>query len=201
MLANDDNNVEECLRYDLIRDEGGQYSFAHNAFREWLVANYLNRYGIERAKQLATHPNGRIKPEWYNIIMLWLSMYGKDKKEEVSAILKWLKKASLDLIIYIDRDMLDYETRNEVFKGLLLEYKSLGIRMSNIMTHDYEDLWRFAYSTDTVGFVVDELSDTETGTTYYSDLMCLCYFLKWDSLKSDSADLTENFSACWRKDS
>ena len=84
-------------------------------------------------------------------------MYGKDKKEEVSAILKWLKKASLDLIIYIDRDMLDYETRNEVFKGLLLEYKSLGIRMSNIMTHDYEDLWRFAYSTDTVGFVVDEL--------------------------------------------
>ena len=134
-LQNADNTVEECLRYDLIRDEGGQYSFAHNAFREWLVANYLNRYGIERAKQLATHPNGRIKPEWYNIIMLWLSMYGKDKKEEVSAILKWLKKASLDLIIYIDRDMLDYETRNEVFKGLLLEYKSLGIRMSNVDTN------------------------------------------------------------------
>ena len=190
-LQNDDNNVEECLRYDLIRAEDGQYSFAHNAFREWLVANYLNRYGIERAKQLATHPNGRIKPEWYNIIMLWLSMYGKDKKEEVSAILKWLKKASLELVIYIDRDMLDDETRNEVFKGLLLEYKSLGIRMSNIMTHDYEDLWRFAYSTDTVRFVVDELNETETGTTYYSDLMCLCYFLNWDGLKSNNADLTE----------
>lgn len=198
-LQNDDNNVEECLRYDLIREEGGQYSFVHNAFREWLVANYLNRYGIERAKQLATHPNGRIKPEWYNIIMLWLSMYGKDKKEEVSAILKWLKKASLDLVIYIDRDMLDDETRNEVFKGLLLEYKSLGIRMSNIMTHDYEDLWRFAYSTDTVRFVVDELSETETGTTYYSDLMCLCYFLKWDSLKSDSADLTEKLFSVLEK--
>lgn len=42
-LQNDDNNVEECLRYDLIREEGGQYSFVHNAFREWLVANYLNR--------------------------------------------------------------------------------------------------------------------------------------------------------------
>lgn len=198
-LQNDDNNVEECLRYDLIRNEDGQYSFAHNAFREWLVANYLNRYGIERAKQLATHPNGRIKPEWYNIIMLWLSMYGKDKKEEVSVILKWLKKASLDLVIYIDRDMLDDETRNEVFKGLLLEYKSLGIRMSNIMTHDYEDLWRFAYSTDTVKFVVDELSETETGTTYYSDLMCLCYFLNWDGLKSDSDDLTEKLFSVLEK--
>lgn len=198
-LQNNNDNVEECLRYDLIRNEGGLYSFTHNAFREWLVANYLNRHGIEKAKQLATHPNGRIKPEWFNIIMLWLSMYGKDKKEEVSAVLKWLKKACLDLVIYIDRDMLDYETRNEVFKGLLLEYKSLGIRMSNIMTRDYEDLWRFAYSTDTVSFVVDELSETETGTTYYSDLMCLCYFLNWDDLKSDSADLTENFSVCWRK--
>ena len=199
-LQNDDNNVEECLRYDLIRNEDGQYSFAHNAFREWLVANYLNRHGIERAKQLATHPNGRIKPEWYNIIMLWLSMYGKDKKKEVAAILKWLKKVSLDLVVYIDRDMLDEETRNEVFKGLLLEYKSLGIRMSNIMTHDYEDLWRFAYSTDTVRFVVDELSETETGTTYYSDLMCLCYFLNWDGLKSDSDDLTEKlFSVLERK--
>lgn len=198
-LQNDDNNVEECLRYDLIRDEDGLYSFAHNAFREWLVANYLNRYGIERAKQLATHPNGRIKPEWYNIIMLWLSMYGKDKKEEVSAVLKWLKEASLDLVIYIDRDMLDNETRNEVFKGLLLEYKSLGIRMSNIMAHDYEDMWRFAYSTDTVRFVVDELNETETGTTYYSDLMCLCYFLNWDDLKSDSADLTEKLFSVLKK--
>ena len=198
-LQNDDNNVEECLRYDLIRDEDGLYSFAHNAFREWLVANYLNRYGIERAKQLATHPNGRIKPEWYNIIMLWLSMYGKDKKEEVSAVLKWLKEASLDLVIYIDRDMLDNETRNEVFKGLLLEYKSLGIRMSNIMAHDYEDMWRFAYSTDTVRFVVDELNETETGTTYYSDLMCLCYFLNWDDLKSDSSDLTEKLFSVLKK--
>lgn len=198
-LQNNNDNVEECLRYDLIRNEEGLYSFTHNAFREWLVANYLNRHGIEKAKQLATHPNGRIKPEWYNIIMLWLSMYGKDKKEEVSAILKWLKKASLDLVIYIDRDMLDDETRNEVFKGLLLEYKSLGIRMSNIMTRDYEDLWRFAYSTDTVSFVVDELSETETGTTYYSDLMCLCYFLNWDDLKSDSADLTEKLFSVLEK--
>lgn len=71
--------------------------------------------------------------------------------------------------------------------------------MSNIMTRDYEDLWRFAYSTDTVSFVVDELSETETGTTYYSDLMCLCYFLNWDDLKSDSADLTEKLFSVLEK--
>lgn len=190
-LQNDDGNLEECLRYDLIRCEEGQYSFAHNAFREWLVANYLNRVGLDKASQLATNPNGRIKPEWYNIIMLWLSMYGRDREAEVAVILGWLKKASLELVIYIDRDMLDENTRNEVLKGLLLEYKSLGIRISNIMTHDYEDLWKFGYSRNTVGFVIDELNEAELGTAYYSDLMCLCYFLNWDCLKADSDEQVE----------
>lgn len=190
-LQNKDDNVVECLRYNLIRCEDGQYSFIHNAFREWLVANYLNRVGLEKAKQLATHPNGRIKPEWYNIIMLWLTMYGKDRKAEVTDILGWLKNASLELVIYIDKNMVDDSTRNEVFKGLLMEYKSLGIRMSNIMTHDYEDLLSFGFSKETANYLADEISMATQGTAYYADLMCLCYFLDWDSLKADSEELTE----------
>ena len=73
--------------------------------------------------------------------MLWVSMYGKDRKGDVYEILKWLKGASLDLVVYIDRDMLDEKTRDEVFKGLLLEYKSLGIRMANSLSDDYQNLW------------------------------------------------------------
>ena len=147
-LKNDDRNIEECLRFDLIRKEDDDcYSFKHNAFREWLVAHYLSREGLGKAKELATHPNGRIKPEWYNIIMLWVTMYGKDKKEEIDGILDWLKAASLDLVIYLDRDMLDENTRNSVFKGLMLEYKSLGIRMSNIMMQDYKNLLEHSSAT------------------------------------------------------
>ena len=189
-LLNDDN-VEECLRYDLIRCEDGLYSFKHNAFREWLVANYLYRSGLKKAKQLATHPNGRIKPEWYNIIMLWVSMYGIDRQEEINAILGWLKEASLDLVIYIDKEMLSETIRDEVFKGLLLEYKALGIRMANIMTNDYQDLLKFGQSKGTVSFMVEEISEAHTGTAYYADLMYLCYFLNWDKLYFDNKELTE----------
>lgn len=190
-LYDDDNNVEECLRYDLIRCEGEQYSFQHNAFREWLVANYLSKTGLEKAKQFATHPNKRIKPEWYNIIMLWVSMYGKDKKDEIASILDWLKGASLELVIYIDRDMLDEQTRDNIFKGLLLEYKSLGIRMSNIMTHDYEDLLAFGQSEETIRFMVDEIRETPASTVYYADLMCLSYFLNWEKLSIQNKNLAE----------
>lgn len=190
-LDNSLENKEECLRYDLIRCEEGRYSFQHNAFREWLVANYLKREGIERAKYLATQKSGRIKPEWYNIIMLWLSMYGDAEKEEVTAILGWLRGACLDLIVYIDKKMLTKETRDDVFKGLLLEYKSLGIRMANILSQDYKDLLRFGQSVDTVRFIIDELQGSAIGTAYYADLMCLCYFLNWNKLSYESKELTE----------
>lgn len=190
-LGNDEN-VTECLRYDLIQCEDGAYSFKHNAFREWLVANYLLREGLNRAKQLATHPNERIKPEWYNIIMLWVSMYGENKQDEINAILDWLKQASMDLVIYIDRKMLDERIRNEVFKGLLLEYKSLGIRMSNIMLQDYKNLLDFGLSEDTIVFITDELREAKSGTAYYADLMCMCYFLKWDRLEIRNKELVDN---------
>ncbi|MBQ9576315.1 MAG: TIR domain-containing protein [Muribaculaceae bacterium] len=190
-LDNNPDNITECLRYDLIRCENGRYSFKHNAFREWLVANYLKREGIERAKQLATQPTGRIKAEWYNIIMLWCSMYGKGEENDIQEIIKWLRTASLELIIYIDRDMLSPETRCKVFKGLMLEYKSLGIRMASILTQDYKNLIEFAKSKDSIGFIIDELQDASIGTAYYADLMCLCYFLNWTWLQYESKELTK----------
>ena len=191
-LHNDESNLEECLRFDLINIEDNErYSFKHNAFREWLVAHYLSREGLGKAKLFATHPNGRIKPEWYNIIMLWVSMYGEDKKKEINAILEWLKGASLELVIYIDKGMLSEDVRNSVFKGLLLEYKSLGIRMSNIMTQDYKNLLSFGLSDDTADFVANEIMDTTIGTAYYADLMCLCYFMEWNKLEIKNPELTE----------
>lgn len=200
-LNNDEENLEECLRYDLLKlEDDERYSFKHNAFREWLVAHYLSREGLGKAIQLATHPNGRIKPEWYNIIMLWVSMYGNDKQEDIFAILDWLKKASLDLVIYIDPGMLDENTRNNVFKGLLLEYKSLGIRMSNIMSQDYTNLLSFGQSEETISFLADEVNTSEIGTAYYADLMCLCYFLDWNLWEKKNSGLVKKlFEALEKK--
>lgn len=190
-LKDDQGNVDECLRYDLIRKEDGRYSFEQNAFREWLVANYLRRKGITKAKQFASHPNGRIKPEWYNIIMLWESMYGNDRRDDIAAILGWLKDVSLDLVVYIDKDMLEDKTRNEVFKCLLLEYKALGIRMSSVASRDYGILLDFGKSAETVEFLAEEISESAPGTAYFADLMCLSRTLDWEWLKLESEELTE----------
>lgn len=184
--ADNEQDIEQCLRFDLIQCDNFRYSFKQSAIREWLVADYLYRVGIKKAKQLATHPNNQIKKEWYNIIVLWLSMYGNDNQEEISAILGWLKDVGLELVVYIDRDMIDDAIRHEIFKAILLKYKGLGIRFSNLTTNDYKNLLSFDQSEDTVNFITKEIKESVIDTSYYADLMCLCYFMNWDDLSEPS---------------
>lgn len=190
-LDNDMQKIEECRRYSIIKYEDDVYSFAHNAFREWLTATYLHSRGLAKAKQLASLPNGRIKPEWYNIIMLWMGMYGHDEKERIQENIDWLRVASMDLIIYADSSSLDRDTKDNIFISILQEYKNLGIRMSNILTDDYRDMLNFGQSKTTIEYIADELKEAEPGTAYYADLMCMCYFLNWTVLEKSSEEVFE----------
>ena len=185
-LNNNENDFKECLRYDLIQCEDGNYSFKHSAFREWLVANYLQRAGLYKAKQLATHPTGRIKQEWYNIIILWLSMLEKDN-DIITEVLDWLKVARLELIVHIDKGLLNEEKRNSIFKKILQDYKIKGIRIAYAYptSRDYTDLLYFGQSNDTVNFIADEISLTTSRTAYYADLMWLCRFMDWNKINGE----------------
>ena len=185
-LDNDRQKIDECKRYFIIKYENDVYSFEHNAFREWLTAAYLYKEGLDKAKKLASLPNGRIKPEWYNIIMLWMGMYGHDEKEKIKENIEWLKLASMELIIYADSSSLERDTKDSIFISILQEYKDLGIRMSNILADDYIDMLRFGQSDVTVDYIAEELEKTEPNTTYYADLMCLCYFLNWTIVENSS---------------
>lgn len=115
-----ETKIQECLRYSIIKFKDGLYSFEHNAFREWLVAFYLYKHGVEKARTFATQPNGRIKPEWYNIIVLWISMYTYQDQHKIPQIIDWLKTASLELLIYADQDTLDETTKDSIFKGTMI---------------------------------------------------------------------------------
>ena len=190
-LDNDRQKIEECKRYSIIKFEDDAYSFEHNAFREWLTANYLYNSGLKKARQLASMPNGKIKPEWYNIIMLWMGLYGYNEKDKIKENIEWLKLASMELIIYADSSSLNQETKDNIFISILQEYKNLGIRMSNIFADDYRDMLRFGQSNATVDFIADELKKAEPGTAYYADLMCMCYFLNWTVVENRSNTVFE----------
>lgn len=185
-LNNDRQKIDECKRYSIIKCENDICSFEHNAFREWLTATFLYKEGLGKAKELASLPNRKIKPEWYNIIMLWIGMYGHCDKDKIKENIEWLKLASMDLIIFADSSSLNPKTRDDIFISILQEYKNLGIRMSNILADDYRDMLNFGQSDVTVEYIADELKNAEPGTPYYADLMCLCYFMKWTIVENSS---------------
>lgn len=182
-LYNDSKNIELCKRFGILNYEDKCYSFTHNAVREWLVACYLYEYGLEKARSLSSYPNGMIKPDWHNIIILWISMYGKDDSDKVAEILKWLENTSLELIIHADSDTLDLTTRENIFKGIVLQYKELGIRMGGLMSDEYTKLVSFCQSPSVMDFITQELEDSQIGTVYYSDLMGICSKVDWIKLK------------------
>lgn len=191
-LGEDQETLEECLRIEIIeKDNNGRYTFVHNVFREYMIALYLRDKDPKLMEYYASLPNGWVKPEWYNTIMLWLEMYGEIDEEAINKTIKWFLRSNQELVSYIDKNFVDISVRNSVFKGTLLKYKSLGIRMASILSDDYQNMMKFAQSEDTVGFIIDEFSDEESSETYKADLTCLCIFLDWNAVSGNKKQALE----------
>ena len=179
-VGGDESILRDCQRCDLLQCEDDRWYFVHNALREWLVADYLNRNGLGEAKRLAVHPNRRIKPEWFNIIALWLSMC--ENKDQAKETIDWLKTSSKELVVNIDKKFVDEQIRNELFRYILGEYKTIGIRIGSILSGEHKALIDFAYSVETVSFIILEISEAVMGTAYYADLVCICFHLPWATM-------------------
>lgn len=192
-IGEDQETLEECLRIEIIeKDNNGRYTFVHNVFREYMVALYLRDKNPKLMEHYASLPNGWVKPEWYNTIMLWLEMYGEKDKDVIDKTIKWLLRSNQELVSYIDKNFVDVSVRNSVFKGTLLKYKSLGIRMASILSDDYQNMMKFAQSDETVAFIIDEFSDEESFATYKADLVCLCIFLDWNAVSEEQKQALES---------
>lgn len=192
-IGEDQETLEECLRIEIIeKDNNDKYTFVHNVFREYMVALYLRDKNPKLMEYYASLPNGWVKPEWYNTIMLWLEMYGEKDKEVIDRAIKWLLRSNQELVSYIDKNFVDVSVRNSVFKGTLLKYKSLGIRMASILSDDYQNMMKFGQSEDTVKFIIDEFCEEESSPTYKADLVCLCIFLDWNAVSEEQSQALEN---------
>lgn len=182
-VYNEPKNIGLCKRFGILSYEDNCYSFSHNAIREWLVASYLFEQGLEKARIISSYPNGTIKPDWHNIIILWISMYGKEDSDKVRPIIEWLEKSCLELIIHADADTLGNDNRENIFKGVVLQYKLLGIRIGSILSDEYARLVKFCQTPGVIKFITSELKESKINTVYYSDLMGICSQIDWTALK------------------
>lgn len=185
LCLQDMNCIKECCRVDLLQQSSDEnYLFINNAIKEFFAAKYLSDKGLNDVIRFVCFPmqNKTIKPDWYHIVLLWLAFVKKERTDQLQPVLDWLKDSCMELMINVDYQLVDEATRNEVFKSILLEYKQLGIRFSNILAEDYRNLMMFAQTDESIRFIASELKNSHNNTAYQSDLFCLCMHVNWAML-------------------
>lgn len=187
-LEYEEAHMDALIRCDILKREGDNVTFSQNAFREWLAASFLSECTMEMIRQLTTYPNNQLKPEWNNIILLWLSML--NGKEAVREAISWLNVAAKDLIVTIDTRMVEESTRNEVFKAIVLNFKRLNSRLPYRENME-RNLARFGQSEASIRFLISEIKQTEPGNPHHSNLMEICNNLDWRLLLIQNENLAE----------
>ena len=128
------DSVEDSIH--LTIDNNGNYSFAHNIYKEYLIAFYLLSQRNEKNEIpkdfLIGIDNQLIKSQYFNIYSLWLSLLSEESvKKEVydKAINLALDRNNIQVLFLCDETLLTNEVITTTLEILLNDYEKYGFIM------------------------------------------------------------------------
>ena len=134
----------------LLERHGDKLQFTHNNFREYLAAKELDSYPLDTQLSFIQQ-DGTIYPKWVNTLGY---LCGLDEKGE---LLSWLTENAPDVLVKLERDRVDAETRNRVFQDLFSYYESRGLWFNSDLCSERE-LVQFATSKVTLLYLLDKIA-------------------------------------------
>lgn len=160
LLGSKYDDYNRILRSGLIEVEKDGYGFTHNAFKEYFVSRYLLTIGnLEAIQKLCCYKGTKIiRTGWNNTIALLLAQLPKESMLS-KQILEWIVKDNKDLVLCIDRKLLDEKKRTSIFKDILEWHKSKNLRFADYGTSLYEDLMEFGRSAESITYLMVELEN------------------------------------------
>lgn len=171
----------------------GKYSFVSNGIREFLAAQKLLDYDdkevIKKASITGTH---KIRRKLQETIKWWVEKraeQGKLKEE----IINWIwKENNPSLLLGCTPTSLSDDYRHEIVLQILDQSRNEGIVFSPFYYNKYAMLFRFANSPKFLEFLLNELrGNIESGVNRYN-ILSLCSYIPWDSLKRANPVLYQN---------
>ena len=105
IAENDETLVNDSLRVNLMEKDGDSYGFIHNAFREYFSARYLmQKASLSEVQAIVCYKDTtQIKPLWYNVILLWLTMKATQNGDVLAdEIIKWLRVDGSNVLVHSD---------------------------------------------------------------------------------------------------
>lgn len=169
--------IDRAMRSSLIQSADGKYSFVHNSFKEFFVAQYLlSRQDLGQIQKLCCYYNTTIvRNEWYNTVALLLSMLPRGN-ELTKEIMDWIVADNKELVLFVDSNMFEQEQRNAIFKDIINGCKEKNLRFGDFVTSQYEELMMFGFSDETLKFLIKELCGCKEIDNHLANILfCLRY--------------------------
>lgn len=187
-LFDDEKQWTRIQRCGLIERENDGYSFVHNAFKEYLTSVFLDKAkGIDEIQKLSCFSNTKtIKPTWYNVIVIYLSRLSKENKL-FNEIVGWLEKDNEDLLLYVDRQLIDEDKKCAIFISVLEECKKKGVLYGARNESVVEALMSFGYGKDSVNYIIGELEQVAEYDTHVSNLLRCVQHINWPSFVAEDS--------------
>lgn len=181
-----------CLDYyDLLIENDGLYYFENHAYKEYLSAAYLSRKDIKKVQKIVCYEGtSRIKPQLYNVVMLWLQLLS-ESGEIQTEIWDWISAEGSSLLLGCDKARINDDLRLKTFELILQDCKRNNHIYGFFYTNCYQTLYSFVETSDlrVVDYLIEELRNEQMFDSHLYDVLSLSACIDWDFLKGNAADM------------
>lgn len=189
LLDHQYDDYNRILRSGLIEHgENNGYCFTHNSFKEYFVACYLlTLNSIEKIQKLSCYAGTKVvRTGWSNTVALLLAQLPKDS-ELSKKILEWIVADNKELLLYVEKNLLEEKERTRIFKEILQWHKEKNLRFADMGTSRYEDLMEFGRSADSIDYLLSELQTSEEIDCHTVNILFLLRYVRYEDMTLNKA--------------
>ena len=189
LFDNQYDDYNRVLRSGLIESgDNNGYGFTHNSFKEYFVARYLLMLNsTEEIQKLSCYAGTRVvRTGWSNTVALLLAQLPKDS-DLSKEILEWIVTDNKELLLYVERQMLEEKERARIFKEILQWHKEKNLRFADMGTSRYEDLMEFGRSADSIDYLLSELQTSEEIDCHTVNILFLLRYVRYEDMTLNKA--------------
>ena len=153
--------VGKLMELSLItRGDGGELTFVHNAFKEYILAKKLAQLDSERIRQMVCYPGTDLLiPALRNVVVLMIRLVCDGDGWNASGFRDWFVAKYPDVLVDVGPECLDERSRESIFESVFNDHKRKELHIGYGYTRG---LMTFASTPGSVRFLVNELESSET---------------------------------------
>ena len=197
-LDENERMLELIQRSNLIIPIGNdKYKFSENAYREYLAADYVSKQEFNTILSFVKYDNAdSIRQQWANVVIILLSILFNENKAKFEQLLKWLVDHEPEFILFLEKNTVDKNTRETVFRKLLSHYREQKRLIAPVNHQTSKKIMEFAESTETIEFLLSEvIKNKDTDPIYLENLYSFIEFSDfYDLIFEGKQELVDRFT-------